>query len=371
MLQNNGDVMVIIVGGGPAGLNTGYMLAKKGIRAKVLEEHKKVGEPVQCTGIVTRDIRGLLKPDDDAIVNKLRSAEIHSPGGVSVRFGLNDLVVDRKRLDMQIKEMAESFGCEIKTGIHVQSARMIKDRWMINTNRSRLLCDRVVGADGPSSIIRRILNPKIKTRYIVGKQATCTGEFEKDTFHVYLGSKTPGFFGWVVPESEKNARIGIGVQGNPNIAFNNFIKDIKKRYDLRIKDETGGLIPIYDPAARTEYKKMYIVGDAAGHVKASTGGGVIQGLIASRILAESIAEHKDYEKGWRKILHLELMFHRKIRSVLDRFKDDEYDKLVEDLSDKKIRKVISGTTRDRAVMLGLKLILRKPGLLKYGKKLFG
>ena len=41
---------VIIVGGGPAGLRTGALLAGRGWDVVLVEEHPLVGEPVHCTG---------------------------------------------------------------------------------------------------------------------------------------------------------------------------------------------------------------------------------------------------------------------------------------------------------------------------------
>ena len=49
--------MINIIGAGPAGLHTAYLLAKAGKEVNVFEEHKEIGLPVQCTGITTSHLK--------------------------------------------------------------------------------------------------------------------------------------------------------------------------------------------------------------------------------------------------------------------------------------------------------------------------
>ena len=48
--------MITIVGAGPAGSYLAYLLVKKGEDVTIIEEHENIGNPVQCTGIVTDSI---------------------------------------------------------------------------------------------------------------------------------------------------------------------------------------------------------------------------------------------------------------------------------------------------------------------------
>ncbi|MFC1723578.1 geranylgeranyl reductase, partial [Nanoarchaeota archaeon] len=61
---------IAIVGGGPVGNYCAELLS--GIAdVEVFEEHKIVGEPVQCTGIVTKDFFDIVK-NKGFVVNKLK-----------------------------------------------------------------------------------------------------------------------------------------------------------------------------------------------------------------------------------------------------------------------------------------------------------
>ena len=49
--------MISIIGAGPAGLYTAYLLAKQGREVNVFEQDKEIGLPIQCTGIITSHLK--------------------------------------------------------------------------------------------------------------------------------------------------------------------------------------------------------------------------------------------------------------------------------------------------------------------------
>jgi len=127
------------------------------------------------------------------------------------------------------------------------------------------------------------------------------------------------------------------------------------------------MIPLYDPKLTTQKGNIYIVGDAAGQVKASTGGGIVPGLACAHALAGSIISRQDYEKRWRRAAGKELHAHLLIRKVLSRFSDKDYDRLVRVLKDEKT--AFSRYGRDEAAKLLPRLVLRHPSLLLLARRL--
>jgi flavin-dependent dehydrogenase len=99
-----------------------------------------------------------------------------------------------------------------------------------------------------------------------------------------------------------------------------------------------GGIPLGYPE-ETVGERIMIVGDAAGQVKSSTGGGVVTGGIAARIAgraAVKAVEEKDfskeflkieYEDRWKQELGTELQVHSALREMLDGLTDPELDGL--------------------------------------------
>ena len=69
---------ITIVGGGPIGLYTGFLLSKQGFNVNLFEEHKVIGKPIACSGLLTQDIKKYRVNLNDCIVNKFNSVSIHS-----------------------------------------------------------------------------------------------------------------------------------------------------------------------------------------------------------------------------------------------------------------------------------------------------
>ncbi|MFW6014746.1 MAG: geranylgeranyl reductase family protein [Candidatus Nanoarchaeia archaeon] len=356
-----------IIGAGPSGLMCAYALSKRGIQANVFEEHNTIGRPIQCTGIVTKELYKLLMPEKGVVLNHLKNAIIHSKNR-KLKINTDDIVIDREKFDTQLARMAESEGVKIHLNEKVKKVSPGNKGFLVKTNKESYIINSVVGANGPESSITKSLNPRLNMRYLTGVQARIRGNFDDDTFHVYLGDEFPGFFGWIVPEDKTTARVGMAAEKNVARHFKEFKRRLKIN-DNQIIEKQGGLIPMYNPKIKTQKGNIYLVGDAALQVKATTGGGVVPGLKAAKVLAESIQRGKNYEKAWRKEVGMELWAHGKIRKMLDEFVDKDYDKLLEIMSGHRNKKLISKTNRDNLMGTGIRLFLENPTLVRFLPKI--
>jgi len=106
--------MISIIGGGPAGCYTAYLLAKAGKKASVFEEHSEIGKPVQCTGIVTSSINNIIKIKKGVVINKISKVRISAgKKSLEVRLKNKNLVIDRQKFDSSLAEKAENAGAKI------------------------------------------------------------------------------------------------------------------------------------------------------------------------------------------------------------------------------------------------------------------
>ncbi len=128
---------------------------------------------------------------------------------------------------------------------------------------------------------------------------------------VYFDREYPGGYAWLFPKGDL-ANVGVGVRrelgGIPKVAFRRFEARIKDRIG-KLVHVTAGLIPVGGPLPSVEERDgIILVGDAAGHTHAITGGGVPQAVLCGTLAGTAAAEYakgnkkalQDYVHQWRK-----------------------------------------------------------------------
>ena len=365
--------MISIIGAGPAGSAAAYLLAKSGYDTTIYEEHSSVGEPVQCTGIVTSSFRKLVKIRREFLVNEINHARIFSPDGRNIEINMRqpNFIIDRWAFDNHLADKAESVGAELR--LDSRFMKLSGDGLVIKDKKDRKIITTksnvIIGADGPSSAVARSAGIFGRRQFMTGVQAVA--HLDNDNaieFFPYVST-----FGWVVPESERKVRIGVLGKKDTVAEFKKLLK-IKGIKDKHIIEKQGGVVPIYSNRLRTysesPEQKVYLVGDAACQVKATTGGGIIQGLTAAKCLADSIIYNRDYEKEWKKKLGKDLWLHLAARRVMDRFSYDDWNRLIDIFSKKKNKQILERFDRDYPSRFFLKLALQEPWLWGFARKLF-
>jgi len=358
---------IVVVGAGPAGCTAARLLAELGHDVSLFEEHEKVGVPIQCTGIVTETLFEFVDKKDLPIyqVNELRAVRIISPNGTETQIPLKEYVICREKFDSHLCERARDAGAKIATAHKFVRTEGGNAVFKTKAGERTVPFDVLIGADGPNSMVARDagLLPE-KREFLVGNQVTLKGKFAPHTFTTFFGNTYPKFFGWVVPESETHARVGFASRTRSDIP----LKVLLERFGGEIVERQGGVIPIYKkrPARKGN---VYLVGDAAGLVKNTTGGGIITGIWSAHRLAESLKTKRSYNALLRP-LRRELWLHRKLRGTLDAFSEQDYDRLVELMSDGKVKHVLNTTAREYPSRILLKLAVRKPQFARFVPKLF-
>ena len=360
--------MITIVGTGPAGSYLAHLLAKKGKDVTLIEEHKKIGSPVQCTGIVTSSIEKFVKLPNNAIANRCSKVIVVSKNNKIVA-NTDEIVMWRNKFDEFMVNKAIDAGVKILTNsrftaFNGKNSIKIKNKNKVEQIKSEI----VIGADGSSSAVAKAVGLEINSKFYIGMQAKVKLKMNFDAFETHFGSDFPNFFGWVVPESEGIARLGLGSFHKTKDYFYRFLKHRTGNKEILCWE--SGIIPVYDSKKIIQKGNVYLIGDAASQVKAATGGGIIPSLKAAHTLCDCIINKKDYNKEFKKQSGKELLLHLQIRNVLNKFSDKDYDYLLKLMSQEKVKKILKKYDRDTPIPLVLNLLLREPRFLLFGRFAF-
>ena len=106
--------MITIIGAGPSGCYTAYLLAKGSKEVQIFEEHKEIGSPVQCTGLVTSSIKEILNIKKEMIINEIDKIKIFSKdNSLELKLKNKNFILDRKKFDNYLADLAISKGAKI------------------------------------------------------------------------------------------------------------------------------------------------------------------------------------------------------------------------------------------------------------------
>ena len=351
--------MISIIGAGPSGTYLGSLIKDK---VRIYEEHKIIGKPIQCTGILTHSIKELTPLSDEFIVNKIKRIKLISPNNNEYEFKLKneEIIVDREKFDNYLINKAKDNGAEILTN-HKLKDFQVKDKIELDFGNKKENTEILVGADGPNSLIAKKIG--LKKDFKIGHQYVVKGDYDPELFTVYFNG-VKSYFCWVVPENNKLARIGIVGDSNIPKLFDEFLNKINIDKKNFIECQSG-VIPVYNHKAKYCKNNVYVIGDAAGHVKATTLGGIVYGMRGAKILAGVLnSGNGDYSKLIKKNIGKDLWLHNKAFNFLSSFGEKGFDDFV-----KVLRKVNLGEFNRDNPFSGLKLFMR-PELIYFLSKQF-
>ncbi len=115
---------VAIVGAGPAGLTAARILASRGHDVVVLEEHREVGVPVHCTGVLGLDAFSEFSLPSHAILGTAHVATFIAADGSAVSVDAERAkaaVVDRVVFDQGLADASLAAGAEVRRGARVRT----------------------------------------------------------------------------------------------------------------------------------------------------------------------------------------------------------------------------------------------------------
>jgi geranylgeranyl reductase len=281
---------VIIVGGGPGGLCCARVLAEAGVKVMLLERKKTIGRKV-CAGGITWD--GLIQRVPEHLIERSFTEQRIFSNWQEVRLRRKHPIiatVNRERLGQWMLEEAVRAGAEVRSGCNV---REIRDRSLTVTDEQggtfTLGWDRLVGADGSSSLVRRHL--KLPTEKMgVGMNYQAPGVYEHMEWHLNTTIFRNGY-GWVFPHRES---VSIGAYrpqtGIPPVRFKKRLLAWAESKGFRLDEVPAQAELINFDYRGFEFGRYWLVGDAAGLASGLTGEGIHPAIVSGEAVAKKIID---------------------------------------------------------------------------------
>lgn len=292
---------MIIVGGGPAGLQCARELAHSQLSVLLLEKAAVFGDKLCAGGLTLKDMEVLPLPDE-VIQQKIFRAAIHS------RHRSADTItpvpylftVDRKELGAYQRRLLDETRVVVKTQSQVTE---------IENNKLTLKSGQeygyrfLVGADGYASIVRRHLGLKVRKK-LMGFQYSLPVSEEHPQLEMFLDArKFHLWYAWIFPHGNS---IAVGCCCDPDRIDP---QRVKRNFQLWLKErgiETAEAklesYPIACDYQGYKFGDIYLVGEAAGLASGFTGEGIYQALLSGQEVARQILDPNHSAEPMKRLL---------------------------------------------------------------------
>jgi digeranylgeranylglycerophospholipid reductase len=341
-----------VVGSGPAGSTTARVVSENGLRTLMIDRRRNVGIPVQCGELIPtpREVKNLFPSStrmpravhvpEKFVSNRTTAIRLVSPKGKTFEFPFEANIVDRAAFDQHLAEKAEDAGVEILLNTKLLKRTMDNSLvWKSKSQQNETKAKVVVGADGSRSTIAKSLGTSFihdesdlspSLQYVMDDS-----DVDPSVVEMYFGSVAPGGYAWIIPKGDRGVNVGFGIRralAQDDTPLREYLQRFVYRNPhvtpllkgAKIVSRVGATIPVGGPLKRTWTPNTLLVGDAAGHVMASNGGGIPAALCGGIIAGETIANHlstgsslSQYEEIWRAEFGTELETALRVLRVAD------------------------------------------------------
>ena len=345
---------VVTVGAGVAGCEAALGAAKMNARVLLLEEHPQVGLPSHCSGVVSLSGLELLGLDAHSSFSQklIHGARFFPPRGESIEIRKKDpvaLILNRMKLDQFLAKQAVAAGVELRAKTRASKFERTADGDSLSlADGSKVASKVVIDASGVGSRLSEQAGLRAPDwgEILPGLQYELVDMKEQsDLVELFFGSKrAPGFFAWSIPTGKNSARVGLASKkGNVKKFLDDLVKEQWPKANI---DATkSGSVLVAGPISRCWSPGFIVVGDAAGQVKQTTGGGIVIGGYCGKlsgIAAASAATNvgiqaeqflRNYDAQWREKFGSDLRKMGLARKLFAGLSDETLDRLFSVLRD--------------------------------------
>ena len=350
---------VVVIGGGPAGSCCARELALRGFHTLLLEEHETVASKVLCTGIIGINAFEEFPLPWESVVGTVGRMKAVSRYGTELPYTPPQpiaYIVDKGAFNSALATQASDAGALVHTstraydlviddaGVHLQALVGGEQPLRVHAQLAVLAC-------GVHYHLTKALGLGIPSEFLQGAQAEVPQTLTEWT-EVHLNKTfSREAFSWLVPLQSGYTRVGLMCAHNARGALQRFLDAVAPEWhewgDLQIATKPIAQMPLRQSYA----ERVLVIGEAAGQVKATTGGGIYYGLLAARLAAETISLAfargcfaatilQGYERAWRALLADELALGLSFRKLYGWIGDRQMDGILHYIARNELKDLI-------------------------------
>ncbi len=343
---------IIVIGGGHVGLFTAWKLAQAGLEVELFERKRTIGESIVCTGIIGGEAFRRFDLPEDTILGSIQKIRFHSPFGSTFDYDPERVlawIVSRPRFNRHFADRARSQGVRITTGARIKSLQIKKEGVTVRAaddagSETHHEAKVLVIATGVNYKLFERAGLQPPSSFLGGAQVQMSYT-EDDHTHIYLGRDVaPGSFAWIVPVDQGVARVGLLAEKNPAQFMKKFLSQVRPGWRDDIPESAIDLRPIVqNPIEKSYADRVLVVGEAAGQIKTTTGGGIFYGMLGAELAVETLrnafkknkftaAVLSPYDRRWKKAIGEELRMGFYFRKLFSKLTDEQTEELFDRMS---------------------------------------
>jgi digeranylgeranylglycerophospholipid reductase len=351
---------IIVIGAGPSGSRIAQRLSNLGYSVVVVEKGVRPGDDICCTGLLSQECLRAFALDNGLVLRQASSAKFLSHSGECLRLYRQSpvvAIVDRSRLNVHLAKKAQASGAQYLFGARASDILPQADAVEVRINgqpEERVLkAKAAIIATGFGSTLPRKLGLGEIKKFVLGAQVQVDIN-GIDEVEVYFDQKlAPGGFSWLVPTTQGKGLAGLLTRSKADFHLKNLLKVLSSQGKIASSEVVPnyGVIPLR-PLPKTYADRVLVVGEAAGQVKPTTGGGIYYGLLCADIAAEVLHQAfgvgdfsanalSAYQKKWRARLSRELAVDYWARNLLANLSNNNIDRLFRLASQKGVPELIA------------------------------
>jgi len=377
---------VVVIGAGPTGIYASFLLAQAGLNVVLFEAQSRVGEKAICSGVVGDEAFARFDLPTQPILSDIRCIQAVSPGGRKLEHRTQTplaQVIDKGEFNRALARRATHAGVELRIGCWVNSLEVQKHSVEIkyhstDAGEGRIRAQVAIITTGVNGSLNQALGLAHPRQFLRALQAELTlpPNGHGNATRVFVGQGVaPGAFGWEIPLGNNRWRVGLMTDQNPDPYFFNLVRRVAPNTDLStLRIDRKGIAQA--SVGRCVAERVIAAGEAAGHIKTTTGGGIYYGLISAELVAAVVTRAvrsnnfssrtlNEFERYWRSTFGNELMVGYFARKLASHFTDGQIDSFFDAANATDLLVRLNGRLKfdwhHRALLATLRGLLTLPG----------